>query len=552
MAIPVELIGRYQILEEVGRGAMGVVYRAQDPTIGRIIAIKTIRLTDLTDPGERLRLRDRLFREAQSAGILSHPNIVTIYDIAEENGKACIFMEFVDGPSLEKILHGPHPPDKQGFLQIFRQTAAALDYAHRKGIVHRDIKPANIMLQEDGQVKITDFGVAKIISQQMTQGGGMMGTPNYMSPEQVQGTAVDGRTDQFGLAVIAYEMVTGEKPFIGDSLATLLYKIVREQPIEPRRFNPTVDPRMEAVLHKALEKSPADRYASCSDFVDALTDACNASPGWVMLKHGASQSMPTLVDRGMAAPEPVTVPVPVAARPAPPALPDLPTRELRLDPAPRSRTLVWVLAGLAAVALILFGIRQFADKAPPEAIAATRVIKVEPTPELAVQAREKPSPMTGLPPPAPQPPAPAKLPEKPTTADRPVQLLTDPPGALITVDGDSARTCTAPCILNLTNGRHTLNTELAGYRPHPKIVNVPADADIFLKLSASAGSLSITSNPAGATIQINGESRPQKTPATLVLAPGEYRVKVIREGVPVEFPVQIKDGEFHTRNVNFQ
>src|ERR1700738_1362999 len=181
---------------------MGVVYRAQDPAIGRIIAVKTIRLTDLTDPEERQRLRERLFREAQSAGILSHPNIVTIYDIAEESGQACIFMEYVNGPSLERLMTGP-APDKQTFLTIVQQTAGALDYAHKKGIVHRDIKPANIMIHEDGQAKITDFGVAKIISQQMTLGS-MMGTPNYMSPEQIRGGAVHGQADQFSLAVIAY------------------------------------------------------------------------------------------------------------------------------------------------------------------------------------------------------------------------------------------------------------------------------------------------------------------------------------------------------------
>src|SRR5579862_4169808 len=183
---------------------MGVVYKALDPAIGRTIAIKSIRLSDLTEESERDRLRERLFREAQSAGILSHPGIVTIYDIAEEAGMAYIFMEFVNGPPLEKLLDSEQMPDKETLLSIFRQTAAALDYAHKKGIVHRDIKPANIMIHEDGSAKITDFGVAKILSQQMTQSGMMMGTPSYMSPEQVQGGKVDGRADQFSLAVIAY------------------------------------------------------------------------------------------------------------------------------------------------------------------------------------------------------------------------------------------------------------------------------------------------------------------------------------------------------------
>src|SRR6202050_5384989 len=190
-------------MDELGRGATGVVYRAQDPAIGRTIAIKTLRLSDFTDTTERERLRERLLRETQSAGMLSHPNIVTIYDIAEENGLAYIFMECVDGPPLEKVLNSQDPPLRGDVaLTILRQTATALDYAHKKGIVHRDIKPANILIHEDGTAKITDFGVAKIVSQQMTVAGTMMGTPSYMPPEQVQGAAVNGRADQFSLAVI--------------------------------------------------------------------------------------------------------------------------------------------------------------------------------------------------------------------------------------------------------------------------------------------------------------------------------------------------------------
>src|ERR1700681_2268376 len=208
---------------------MGIVYKALDPAIGRTIAIKSIRLQELTDEAERERLRERLFREAQSAGILSHPGIVTIYDIAEENGMAYIFMEFVNGPPLEKMLLREQTPDKETLLSIFRQTASAVDYAHRKGIIHRDIKPANIMIHEDGTAKVTDFGVAKIISQSMTVAGTMMGTPSYMSPEQVQGGTITGRADQFSLAVIAYEVLTGEKPFAAENLPTLLYKIVRDE-----------------------------------------------------------------------------------------------------------------------------------------------------------------------------------------------------------------------------------------------------------------------------------------------------------------------------------
>src|ERR1700740_1980056 len=157
-------------------------------------------------------------------------------------------MEFVNGPPLEKMLKHEQTPDKETLLSIFRQVAAALDYAHKKGIVHRDIKPANIMIHEDGTAKVTDFGVAKILSQQLTQAGTMMGTPSYMSPEQIQGQQISGKADQFSLAVIVYETFTGEKPFTAEYLPTLLYKIVREEFVAPQRLNPTLGPAIETVL----------------------------------------------------------------------------------------------------------------------------------------------------------------------------------------------------------------------------------------------------------------------------------------------------------------
>jgi serine/threonine-protein kinase len=311
-------IGRYKILGELGKGAMGVVYQAQDPAIGRLIAIKSIRLDALTEESERARMRDRLFREAQSAGILSHPGIVTIYDIAEEKGMAYIFMEFVNGPSLEKLLKQEQAPDKETLLSILRQTAAALDYAHKKGIIHRDIKPANIMIHEDGSSKITDFGVAKIVSQQMTAAGTIMGTPSYMSPEQVQGVNVSGQTDQFALAVIAYEMLTGEKPFTAEYMPTLLYKIVREDPPPPHRLNRTISADVDQVIKKGLAKLGADRYETCVDFVHALRAALNNSPNWVPLPSGAGGGLSTagsqtnLSDQLETMSETMAAPVPTA------------------------------------------------------------------------------------------------------------------------------------------------------------------------------------------------------------------------------------------------
>jgi serine/threonine protein kinase len=220
-------IGRYKIIRELGRGAMGVVYHAIDPNIGRPVAIKTINLGTVLKPDEQERLRERLFREARSAGILSHPGIVTIYDVEQQGDLAYIAMEYVDGPTLDQVLSQPKALDPEQMFSVLAQTAVALDYAHGKGIVHRDVKPANIMIAAGGTVKITDFGIAKITaSDQFTMTGSIVGTPHYMSPEQVQGQPVDGRSDQFSLAVIAFEMLTGEKPYTGEHLTTVVYKIV--------------------------------------------------------------------------------------------------------------------------------------------------------------------------------------------------------------------------------------------------------------------------------------------------------------------------------------
>src|ERR1700722_8481800 len=267
-------IGRYKIVRELGRGAMGVVYHAIDPNIGRPVAIKTINLATVLKPDEQERMRERLFREARSAGILSHPGIVTIYDVEQQGDLAYIAMEYVDGPTLDQMLSESKPLAAEQMFSIMGQTANALDYAHQKGIVHRDIKPANIMIAADGTTKITDFGIAKITtSEQFTMTGSIVGTPHYMSPEQVQGQTVDGRSDQFSLAVIAFEMLTGEKPYTGEHLTTVVYKIVAEEPAAPQRLNPSLGGAMDAAVRKALSKKPDQRYRNCVEFMDALEQA---------------------------------------------------------------------------------------------------------------------------------------------------------------------------------------------------------------------------------------------------------------------------------------
>ena len=263
----IETVGRYEIIEELGRGAMGVVYKAKDPTIGRTVALKTLRLdVHGLDAAEMVR---RFQNEARAAGVLSHPNIVTIYDAGECDGIFYIAMEFIQGTTLHELLAEQHILPTEDVIQYSRQICKGLDYAHSHGIVHRDVKPANIMITANGTVKIMDFGIAKA-GGSMTSTGQVLGTPNYMAPEQVKGRPLDGRSDLFSFGVILYEMLTGEKPFVGQNVTTIIYKIVNENPIAPRDLDVTVHPGLSAIVTRALAKSPDDRYQTGADLVRDL------------------------------------------------------------------------------------------------------------------------------------------------------------------------------------------------------------------------------------------------------------------------------------------
>lgn len=270
-------LGPYQIVGELGRGGMGVVYRAEDPFIQRPVALKVVDLRDFVNPEERASHRERLYREARSAGILSHAAIVTIYQVGEENDVAYIAMEFVNGPTLDDLLTRQPRPKRKHIFAVLTPVAAGLDYAHSRGVIHRDIKPANIMVGDGGAVKITDFGIAKISSSSMTRTGLRVGTPFYMSPEQVQGKPVDGRTDQYSLAVVAYQMFAGERPYKAETLPTLIYKILSGQAEVFEMLTRNVGPEIGGVLCKALSKDPAARYPTCVDFVNALERASSES-----------------------------------------------------------------------------------------------------------------------------------------------------------------------------------------------------------------------------------------------------------------------------------
>ncbi len=264
-----EHIGRYEVVKELGTGAMAVVYKAVDPLIGRTVAIKTIKI-DASVGLEHAELRQRFYREAQNAGNLNHPNIVTIYDIGAEGNIDYIAMEFVEGESLQDwMVKYPIPPVEQT-VAIIKQIASGLDYAASHGIIHRDIKPANILLTLDMKAKIADFGIAKISTSKFTQTGAVIGTPSYMSPEQAMGKTLDGRTDIFSLGVIFYEILTGEKPFSGTNPSTIIYKIIHEEPVQPQQLNVTLHPAFNAIVGKMLAKDPDKRYQSCSQLIHDL------------------------------------------------------------------------------------------------------------------------------------------------------------------------------------------------------------------------------------------------------------------------------------------
>jgi CHASE2 domain-containing sensor protein/predicted Ser/Thr protein kinase len=253
-------LGRYEIIRQLGRGAMGVVYLGEDPRIHRTTAIKTFRFGDDFEPAEAEKMKEKFFREAESAGTLSHPNIVTIYDAGDEQDLAYIAMEYLEGEDLEKYIKKEHLLPMRKVIDYVADISDGLDYAHQKGIVHRDIKPANIMLLKTGVVKITDFGIARITATSQTQTGVVKGTPYYMSPEQISGKKVDGRSDIFSLGVMLFQLLSGEVPFQGDNPAALMHQIMNVLHPDLKKINPQIVKPLVTITNKMLEKDRNKRY----------------------------------------------------------------------------------------------------------------------------------------------------------------------------------------------------------------------------------------------------------------------------------------------------
>ncbi|MEW5975742.1 MAG: serine/threonine-protein kinase [Acidobacteriota bacterium] len=276
-----ECLGRYRIRSVLGRGAMGTVFCARDPLIDRTVAIKTINVPPGVSPEQQNDYRLRFLREARAAGKLSHPNLVTIHDVGEAEDTQALYlvMEYLDGQTLEQLLADPSSTPTEQKLKWLKQVAEALDYAHSQGIVHRDIKPANIIVTSQGQAIVTDFGIAKLDATQHTRPGETVGTPSYMSPEQVLGGEVDGRSDLFSLGIILYRMLSGERPFKGDNATSVAFQIAYQDPVRITELNPALDPRLNWILDCALAKDPVQRYQRGQEFADDLEDViCGQAP----------------------------------------------------------------------------------------------------------------------------------------------------------------------------------------------------------------------------------------------------------------------------------
>jgi Flp pilus assembly protein TadD len=367
-----ETFGRYTVVGQLGRGAMGVVYLASDPLLNRQVAIKTVDLA-VDDPEEREFLRTRLLRDARAAAVLKHPNIVSIHDVFEDSERAYVVMELVEGESLLARLKTNPLPEVATLLQVLRQMADALDYTHSRGVIHRDIKPANVMIRADGTAKIMDFGIARISdTRTCTPTGMVMGTVEYMAPEQIRGETVDGRADQFALGVVAYQMMTGSTLFGRHTLATLTYKIVNETPPPPSTRNGVLPRGVDAVLAKALAKTPSERFTNCCEFVSALAHAFSDAP---TIQVGP---VPAVADRPI---QPIQ-PVMAAAKPAAPAA-----------PATRSRSAVPVVAVAVLFAGVALAVWKPWNRIPrmPDRVAADRPATATPVPSREPVAPSKPN-----------------------------------------------------------------------------------------------------------------------------------------------------------------
>ena len=547
-------IGRYEIQGELGKGAMGVVYRAVDPNIGRPVALKTMRV-DIHGSDSEDMLK-RFQNEARAAGVLNHPNIVTIYDAGEDRGVFYIAMEFIPGKTLAQTLAQQRACSAEQIVNIGGQICAGLDYAHSKKVIHRDIKPPNIMIAPDGTVKIMDFGIAKA-GTGLTQTGEVLGTPNYMSPEQVKGKDLDGRTDLFSTGVILYEMATGERPFNGQNVTTIIYKIIHENPAPPRELDVTVHPGLSQIIMKCLSKDPEDRYQDGADLATALKSykivsvaeprgaaVPMVSPSATGFATRPMQAVPPTVLR-TAAPSIFagTSPKAAAAKPAntqqtlhetPKTAAPQPAGEKKSSAATMAAT-VLLLAVIAVAGM--FGLKKLAGGAastptPADVSEVAETGRKAPLPASNHEALpSRPSGDVASTPFLPKPHA--SKPATPVEGVGELRVTSNPPGAQIEIDGVSQDWYVTPFNAPpMKSGTHTVRAILAGLATQSRQVEVIPGEKVTLdfQMTGTKAIYNISSAPAGAEIVIDGVPSGRTTPTQMTLTPGQHRVLLRMDG----------------------
>ncbi len=447
-------VGRYQVQRIVGKGAMGVVYLAYDPQIGRQVALKTIRPSEGARPEEIAESRARFLREAQAAGKLLHPNIVTIFDVFEDRGTLYIAMEFVEGVLLDAYCTKRNllPPDQ--VVNLAGQGLSALDYAHRARIIHRDIKPGNLMVVDGQSLKVMDFGLARDSGASLTHSGAVIGTPHYMSPEQVAGKPLDGRSDVFSMGVVLYELATGERPFQGDSISTVIYRVLHESPPNPRELNPKVPLHLSLAIEKALAKRPDDRYPTAAAFRRALLHPEEADPlqAWSHIE-----------------PPPRTSPMADTA-----FLPPVP-ESMR----PKKRHSLSRKYGRFAILALLVAAGGW--------LAVTRYMQY---------AGIKLAPIT-------PPPSQEVLPKA-------LDVVTTPPGASLFLDGTAVAAVT---LLPSDTATHTVEARLGCLGASAKVTGASTRDRLHLVLKPGPFLFPVTSDPPGAKVLVDGSDTDLVTPA---------------------------------------
>jgi serine/threonine-protein kinase len=468
--------GRYEVSGLIGEGAMGRVYRAFDPLANRPVAIKTIKREHLSQESMEKYVR-RFRREAQAAGILSHPHIVGVFDVGDDY----FVMELLAGKTLHELIAEKGHLAPAEALQILAPIADALDHAHRNGIIHRDIKPANIMILPDGRPKLMDFGVARLEDSAVSGTGQIVGSPYYMAPEQMSGDSpVTARADTYSLAVVTYEALTGQRPFQGDSIPAIVYKVVNDNPQPPRKWNVDLPAVYDVVFARALSKDPMARPATATEFMTALVPDGLGKPMASLFRPVPETSRPQAPppDEGGATWE--ISPAEIAAK----------AREAAPQRATAGR--MAALAKLTAALLLIAAVGLLARtrmKSPPPAAAAVAVTRL--------------------------------------------RIESDPNGAAIWLDG--AESGTSPrSVEGVRPGRHTVRLAAPGFADAELGIVVPADGDsppLRFVLQPIAARVRVDSVPAGVAVSVDGEHEGMTPIENVLLEPGRHEIRMDREGL---------------------